>query len=84
MLTIRHRPRPRRARTAEQDVCVAQRHVRKGRELLMLQREAELLRVERNRASDIFRLIADAVKACHSPNLEEINVACNAPVLILS
>lgn len=61
LLPIRHRPRARRAWTAEQDVRATKRDVRKRGELLVLQLEPELLRIERYSASDVFHLIANAV-----------------------
>src|SRR5262245_16725152 len=62
-LAVRHRPRSRRARTAEQNVSVAKRDARKGGELLVFELESQMLGVKRDGPSDIFHLITDPVHA---------------------
>jgi hypothetical protein len=47
-LTVRHRPRSGRLRTAEQNLRIAERDARERGKLLMFDREAEVGRIERN------------------------------------
>ena len=61
LLSVRHWPRARCAGTAEQNLCVTKHDVRERGELLVFEREPEVLRVERARASHIRHLIANAV-----------------------
>jgi RNA polymerase sigma-70 factor (ECF subfamily) len=63
LLAIRHGPRSGGTRTAEQNLRVTQRDACECRELLMLQLEPEVLRIERDRSSDIRYLISNAMKA---------------------
>ena len=53
------------ARAAEEEIRAVERHAREGGQLLMLQLEAELSRVEVDRAAHIADLIPDAVKGAH-------------------
>src|SRR5262249_41827592 len=62
-LTVRHRPRARCARATQQNLLVTDRHPGKRRKLLVSQREAEVLHIERHGASDVLHLIANAMKA---------------------
>ena len=62
-LSVRERPRAGCARAAEQKLRVAQRDIRKRRELLVSEREPEVLRIERHRASDVLHLIAGPMKS---------------------
>jgi hypothetical protein len=61
LLTARHRPGSGGLWTAQQERRVPERDAGERRKLLMLQREAQLCRVERDRADDILRLISDAM-----------------------
>ena len=63
LLAVRHRPRSRRLWAAEQNLRVAERDAGERGKLLVFEREAEMRRVERDRASDVFDLISDAVHA---------------------
>src|SRR4029078_2128387 len=65
LLAIRHGPGARRLRPAEQDVRIAQRHVAERRKLLVFEPEAQMGRIERHRAGDVFDLISDAVNTPH-------------------
>ena len=60
-LTVRHRPRARRSGATQQDLRISERHTGECRKLLMIQRETEMLCVERHRASHICHLVAEAV-----------------------
>jgi hypothetical protein len=62
-LTAGHRTRSRRARPAEQQREFSERHTRKCGELLMFQREAEMVLVEGSSPGDIGYLIAHAMDA---------------------
>ena len=62
-LPVRHRPRPRRAGTAQQDLRVAKGDVGKRGEMLMSQLKAQVLRVERGRARHILHLVTNTVNA---------------------
>jgi hypothetical protein len=62
-LAIRQGSRSRRLWAAQQELRVAERDAGERGELLVLESEAEVLGVERDRASDVFDLISDAVDA---------------------
>src|SRR5262249_41775165 len=62
-LTVRHRARAGRTGTAEQDLDVAKGDTGKSRQLLVLEPEPEVLRIECYRARDILGLVANAMKA---------------------
>src|SRR6185436_11422089 len=62
-LSVRHGPGARCAGTTEQNRCVTKRDVRERGELLVFEREPEVLRVERGRPSHILHLITNAVNA---------------------
>jgi hypothetical protein len=65
LLSVRHRPRTRRARTAEQDLRAAKRDVPERRQVLVFEREPEVLRVKRHRARHILHLVPHTVDALH-------------------
>ena len=73
LLTVRHRPRSGRLWTAEQNVRVAERDVGKRGKLLVFEREAQMCRVERDRASHVSDLISDTVHALD----ERMRIACH-------
>jgi hypothetical protein len=59
LLSIGHRPRSGCVRAAEQQVRVTERNARKRGKLLMHEREAQVRRIKRNRASDVSYLVSD-------------------------
>src|SRR5580765_863761 len=61
LTSVRHGPRPRGAGTAQENLRVTKHDVRERGELLMFEREPEVLRVEHARASHIRHLIANAM-----------------------
>src|SRR5262249_57181352 len=63
LLSVRHRSRARGAGTAEQNLRVAERNIRERGEMLVFQREPEVVRIERDRARDILHLVSDSVHA---------------------
>jgi hypothetical protein len=73
LLSVRHRPRARCARAAEQNLRGAKGDVRKRGELLVLQLEPEALRIERHRTGDVLHLVSDTVDA-----LDEYVLCCLA------
>jgi len=61
-LSIRHQARSGCVRAAQKNLQLTERYRCESRQLLMLQPEAQLLRVEIDGASDVANLIANAVK----------------------
>src|SRR5512138_1251834 len=59
---IGQRARARGSRPAQQQMQRPERHIRKGRQLLMLDLETQLLDVELDRSADVRDLVADAMK----------------------
>src|SRR5262249_8362949 len=67
LLSVRHRPRARCAWTAEQNLPVAKRHARQRGEMLVLQLEPKVFRIEHYRPSDVLHLVSDTVNALDEP-----------------
>src|SRR5688500_2216282 len=65
LLTVRQRPGARGLWAAQQNLRVAERHTRERGQLLVLERETKIVRIERNGASHVLHLIADAVHVLH-------------------
>ena len=66
MLAVRHRTRTRCPRAAQQKVQPAERDVGESRELLMLEREPEMLGVERDGTTHVAALISNTVEGFHA------------------